>query len=120
MERRPSPVLPPLTVTKQAARWHHALRQERKARTKPPVRIVPPTLPRPSRACASGEARRGTRAHSDVDVALVTALEALKGVHAALVAAQLAVHVHSGGSTKSAKNETSNSVRLWSIPCAKL
>jgi hypothetical protein len=33
----------------------------------------------------------GKRAHSDVEVALVTALEALKCVHAAFVAAQLAV-----------------------------
>jgi hypothetical protein len=40
--------------------------------------------------CASGEARGGTRAPSDVEVELVTALEALKGVHTALVAAQLA------------------------------
>jgi hypothetical protein len=55
------------------------------------VRIVPPTLPRPFGACASGEARGGERAHSDVGVTLVTALEALKDVHAALVAAQLAV-----------------------------
>jgi hypothetical protein len=54
------------------------------------VRIVPPTLPRPSGACASGKARGGTRAPSDVEVALVTALEALRGVHAALVVAQLA------------------------------
>ena len=52
---------------------------------------MPPTLPRPFGACTSGEARGGKRAHSDVAVALVTALEALKDVHAALVAAQLAV-----------------------------
>jgi hypothetical protein len=58
---------------------------------KPPVRIVPPTLPRPFGACASGEARGGKRALSDAEVALVTALEALKDVHAALVAAQQAV-----------------------------
>jgi hypothetical protein len=58
---------------------------------KPPVRMVPPTLPRPFGACASGEARGGKRALSDAEVALVTALEALKDVHAALVAAQLAV-----------------------------
>jgi len=90
MERRPSPVLPPLTATKQNARWHHAFRQERKARAIPPVRLVPPTLPRPSGACASGEARGWTRAPSDVEVELVKALEALKGVQAALVAAQLA------------------------------
>ena len=56
-----------------------------------PVRIVPPTLPRPFGACASGEARGGKRALSDAEVALVTALEALKDVHAALVAALLAV-----------------------------
>jgi hypothetical protein len=54
------------------------------------VRIVPPTLPQTSEARASGEARGGARAPSDVEVTLVTALEALKGVHAALVAAQLA------------------------------
>ena len=58
---------------------------------KPPVRIVPPTLPRPFGGCASGEAREGKRALSDAEVTLVTALEALKDVHAALVAAQLAV-----------------------------
>ena len=83
MARRPSPVLPPRKVTKQNVRWHHAFRQERKAR----VYIVPPMLLRPSGACASGEARGGTRAHSDVEVALGTALEALQ---AAPVVAQLA------------------------------
>jgi hypothetical protein len=28
MERRPSPVLPLLAVTKQSARWHHAFRKQ--------------------------------------------------------------------------------------------
>jgi hypothetical protein len=52
------------------------------------VHIVPPTPPRPSGACASGEARGGTRAPSGVEIALAAALGALKGVHTALVAAQ--------------------------------
>jgi len=86
MERRPSPVLPPLTVTKQRARWHHAFRKQRKDRAISPVRIVPPTLPRPSGACASGEALGGARALSGVEDTRVTALEALKGVQKALVA----------------------------------
>ena len=56
MERRPSPVLPPLTVTKQAARWHHAFRKERKARAIPPVRIMPAWTSVGSTRAGSGEA----------------------------------------------------------------